>query len=170
MIPTVATLHQAMAETGGLVRGELATTVGALDALGLAPGARIAAIASAVAAWAATRHAADPASFFKRVREMTRPAAGFGRYSGGSADNAEEGVRVIGMGLGRIAVILAEAGIEAETSAIVERVLLSRLLAAHRPHAIREALDAAEAAIARPDYRAGELVMGIPVPSMALAG
>jgi len=69
-----------------------------------------------------------------------------------------EGLRVLNSGLDRLTRRLVEVGLSGETAAIVETVMLARLLAAHRPHQISLALLTAGEAIGRADYAIGDIV------------
>lgn len=161
MIYDAETVQQAMARAGRLAQNDLAAAFTGFERLGLSRQERLAAIASAVAACQRKRHAGDGAGFVRALRELTRPALGyFGDLGGGELflSRVVEGLRLVVRGLDRLFDRLQEAGLSAESAALVEAVMLARLLTQHRPHQIRLAIDAAERAAARPDYVPGDIV------------
>src|SRR5205823_4795284 len=142
-----------------LAQSDLALALAGFEKLCLAPRERLAAVAGAIAATARRRPAGERNAFFRGLREMTRPAVG---YFGDAELGAEfflsrvaAGQRVIDRGLARLAARLVAAGLSPETAAVVETVILARLLAAHRPHQIGMALASAAEAASRADYREG---------------
>jgi hypothetical protein len=179
MLYDAETIQQAMARAGRLAQGDLAATLNAFERLALSRQERLAAIASAIAATLKKRHTEDGESFLKALRDLTRPAIGhFGDSEEGELflTRVVEGLRVIDKGLDRLVERLVAAGLSQETAAVVETVLLARLLAAHRPLLISLAVEAAEHAADREDFRAGDIVpLGAtrrtpPIAGLAAAG
>jgi hypothetical protein len=173
------TIQQAMARAGRLAQGDIAATLNAFDQLALSRQERLAAIASAIAATLKKRHAGDGEAFLKALRDLTRPAIGhFGDPDEGELflTRVVEGLRVIDKGLDRLIERLEAAGLPSETAAVVETVMLARLLAAHRPLLITLALEAAELAADRDDFRPGDIVplvavrQASPTTGLAAAG
>lgn len=176
-------IHQAMAAAGGLARAEMARTFSAFGEIGLAAGERLSAVATAVAAVLLRRHQGDAEAFLDALQDLTRPTAGFaglrGERSGGGVarrTRIADGAALLAEGFERLAQRLGHAGIPAEQAALVESVLLARLLAEHRPNSIRLALVAVRQAVAQPGFTAGDLVIAAPAdappepwPEMAAA-
>src|SRR5689334_4153960 len=111
MVYDAETIQQAMARAGRLAQLDFADTLAAFDKLGLTPEERLAAIAGAIAAGRAKRHAADGPGFIAGLRELTRPALGWlGDGAGGALflTRVIEGVRLLAGGLDRIVAQLAE--------------------------------------------------------------
>jgi hypothetical protein len=104
--------------------------------------------------------------FLKRLQDLARPAAGLGTRGGRAAyfrrERVSQGVARLDAGFDRLAATLAAGAMRRDEALLVESILLARLLAEHRPHAVRFALLAAGRAIARPDYRIGDVIV---VPS-----
>jgi hypothetical protein len=180
MIYDAETVHQAMTRAGRLAQNDLAAALTGFDNLGLSRQERLAAIASAIAASHRKRHAADGADFLRALRELTRPAMGyFGALGDGELflSRVSEALRLIVRGLDRLVARLEEVGLSAESAALVETVMLARLLAVHRPQQITLAIAAAERAAARPDYTPGDIVPlgsiarpSLPVTALVAAG
>jgi hypothetical protein len=164
MQQTAGATHQTMAKIGATARNEMATAFAAFDAIGLAASEQLSAIAGAIAATAAKRHAVAPTHFFGAIQDMMRPAIGrTGEPCAASTADARpariaDGVHVLDAALDRLAQHLADAGLRGDEAAFVERVFLARLLSAYRPQAIRTALLAAGRALARPGYCCGDPV------------
>jgi hypothetical protein len=161
-MPHDATLvHQAMASAAPIAGGAMAQAFAAFAEIGLGDAERLTAIASAVAAAAVKRHGEGAADFIRHLHDMTRLSVGLG---GGSTavplrrSQIEQGIALLDSAFDGLAASLAAAGLPPAQTTIVETVLLARLLAAHRPNAIRAALLAASHAIARPGYRAGDVI------------
>jgi hypothetical protein len=157
-------MQQAMAEWGRLAHRTMSGNIAAFTALGLNATEQLSALAGSVAACAMKRHGAMPARFLARLQQLTRPtssvASRHDELTLGEmrADAIHEGLGLLDAGFDRLIASLAEAGAPAERATAVEAVLLARLLANYRPHLVRLALLAAAAGLARPDYRAGDLV------------
>ncbi|MBV9521974.1 MAG: hypothetical protein JO010_04230 [Alphaproteobacteria bacterium] len=153
-----------MARWGRLAQRAIAGDLAAFALLGLNTAERLSATAGVLAAIAAKRHAARPAQFLAELQELTRPA-GFVLSRTSEAEGGRlrsqpiaAALRLLVDGFDRLALRLAEAGADAAGAAAIEKVLLARLLAAHRPHLVRLCLLAAAAGLARPEYRPGDLV------------
>jgi hypothetical protein len=157
-------MQQAMAEWGRLAHKTMAGDIAAFAALGLNATEQLSALAGSIAACAMKRHAATPARFLARLQQLTRPTSSVASRHDDltlgemRADAIGKGLGLLGAGFDRLIACLIEAGAPADRAAAVETVLLARLLATYRPHLVRLALLAAAAGMARPDYRAGDLV------------
>jgi hypothetical protein len=164
MQQTAGSTHQTMAKIGATARNEMATAFAAFDAIGLAASERLSAIAGAIAAAAAKRHAVAPTHFLGAIQDMMRPAIGrTAEPCTASAADARpahiaDGVRVLDAALDRLVQHLADAGLRGDEAAFVERVYLARLLSAYRPQAIRTTLLAVGRTVARPGYCCGDPV------------
>jgi len=161
-------LHRLMTEITGTARAEFGAALAAFDEIGLGADERLSAVASTVAA-AAARHGASVERFLRLLQDLTRLGAG-GIVRNGSPgtprpERIAEGAQLLGGAFERLTAGLAAAMPREETQ-LVEAVLLARLLAEFRPHAIRLALAAVGRAVADPGYRSGAPV-AVPAPQAA---
>ena len=161
-------MQQAMAANGRIAHRVISPHLSRFSALDLGGAERLAAIAGAIAAAAARRHAPAQARFLQQLQELTRPAAGVAAYADHDTSGPEHdklvasGIATLDGGFSRLAEELAAAGVALERAAAVEAVLFSRLLSGHRPHRVRLALLACAVALASPGYRPGDLVPILP--------
>jgi hypothetical protein len=179
--------QHAMAQWGRLAQSVIAEDLAIFAACPLGTGERLTAIAGLIAAATHQRHEPGPARFLERLRNLTRPSAFVAppRSCGPAmprSEAIEPAFRSLVAAFDRMAERLAAAGAPPETARAVEAVLLARLLAAYRPHLVRLVLIAAAEALARPDYRTGDLTSLItldtaeeavfeePPPELALTG
>jgi hypothetical protein len=165
---TAQLMQRAMAAHGRHAHGIVSTDLNRFAALGLTGSERLSAVAGAVAAVAAKRHAGAPARFLQQLQELTRPSSGAAAFADHEAHAMQRpseiaaAIAALDTGFERLAAELAAAGVAADHAAAIEAVLLSRLLVGHRPHRIRLALLACAVALAEPSYRAGDLVPFLP--------
>jgi hypothetical protein len=164
-----------MAASGRVAHHVISPHLARFAALDLGGAERLAAIAGAIAAAAAKRHGSAQAHFLQQLQELTRPIAGVAAYTDHDASRPEHenavaaGIATLVEGFDRLAEQLAAANVTPERSGAVEAVLLSRLLAGHRPHRVRLALLACAVALASPDYRPGDLVPVLPAERPGVA-
>jgi hypothetical protein len=157
-------MQQAMAEWGRLAHQTMAGDVAAFAALGLNATEQLSALAGSAAACTMKRHGATPGRFLAQLQQLTRlTSSAASRHEDLTLgemrdDTIGKGLDLLAAGFDRLVARLTEAGAPPERAAAVEAVLLARLLANYRPHLVRLAMLAAAAGLARPDYRAGDLV------------
>jgi hypothetical protein len=167
-MPGPQLMQRAMAEGGRLAQRAIAADLDAFAGLGLTGAERLSALAGAIAAVTAKRHAATQARFLDELHALTRPCSGVTQFADRGAVGEQriakvgDGIRLLDAGFDRLAATLAEAGLAVDSAGAVEAVLLARLLGGHRPHRVRLALLACAVALAAPDYRPGDLVPFLP--------
>jgi len=164
-------LHRLMTEITATARAEFGAALAAFDEIGLGADERLSAVASAVAS-AAARQEAAPERFLRLLQDLTRlGAAGVARSGSPGTPRPEriaEGAALLGRAFERLGAGLAAAAMPRAEAQLVETVLLARLLAEFRPHAIRLALAAVGRTVADPAYRSGAAV-AVPAPQAAPA-
>jgi hypothetical protein len=158
-----------MTEITGAARADFGAALAAFDEIGLGADERLSAVASAVAS-AAARQEAAPDRFLRLLQDLTRLGAG-GIVRNGSPgvprpERIAEGAALLARAFERLTAGLAAAAMPRAETQLVEAVLLARLLAEFRPHAIRLALAAVGRAVADPAYRSGAPVT-VPAPQAA---
>ena len=158
------TIASALAAAGPATQDRLQDIITELGELNLGEEGRLAVLASAVAATAATYHTQHQAIYLEAVRtwalEISVGRGGLSpRFSGLSLEGAvEDGTEILMGGLEAMLEAMQQRGVPLQDRLATELTLFSRLLGAHEGKAIHLTLMAATAALAEKDYRPGETI------------
>lgn len=165
MSSLIETINSALAAVGPATEGRLRDLLAEFGELNLGDEDRLAALATVIAAAAATHHCRHKAIYLEAVRtwaleiaEALQPAPL--RLSGpGLGGPIEEGAELLITGLGALIDAMTEDGVRVQDRLVTELAVVARLLGQHDANTIHVTLMAVSDNLADPGYRPGEVIL-----------
>jgi hypothetical protein len=168
MSSLVETINSALAAVGPATESQLQDLLAEFGELSLGDEDRLSALATVIAAAAATHHARHKSVYLEAVKTWSLEIAGQLepaplRFSEGPCDGpVEEGAEILISGLDALIEQMSQAGVRVQDRLVTELAVVARLLGQHDANTIHVTLMAVNHSLAEPDYQPGEII-GVPL-------
>ncbi len=165
MSSLVETINSALAAVGPTTEGRLRDLLAEFGELNLGDEDRLSALATAIAAAAATHHLRHKGTYLDAVKTWALEIAGqlepaplrLAVAPGGGP--VEEGAEILISGLDSLIESMTQAGVRIQDRLVTELAVVARLLGQHDANTIHVTLMTVGATLTDPDYHPGELVI-----------
>jgi hypothetical protein len=165
MSSLVETINSALAAVGPATESRLREILAEFSELNLGDEDRLAALATVIAAAAATHHGRHKAVYLEAVRswaleiaEALAPAP-LRLTVAPAGGPVEEGAEILISGLDSLIEGMTQTGVGIQDRLVTELAVVARLLGQHDANTIHMTLMSVSDSLADPDYRAGELIL-----------
>jgi hypothetical protein len=165
MSSLIETINSALAAVGPSTEGQLRDLLAEFGELNLGDEDRLSALATVIAAAAATHHLRHKAIYLDAVKTWALEIAGqlepaplrLTFAPGGGP--VEEGAEILISGLDSLIESMTQAGVRVQDRLVTELAVVARLLGQHDANTIHVTLMAVGSSLADPDYHPGELII-----------